>query len=125
MGLGGKVGTNATVSPVGSSASLGSSVYLNVIDGEVLQVLGVGVGLEVVDEAEHDLHRFLGPSSEGLSELSSLTGSTDPAEVGGVGDAATMGEDVLEVLLGLGDGEAFHSLGSLIGILIMDAEVSA
>jgi hypothetical protein len=125
VGLGGKVGTNATMGPVGSSASLGSSIDGNVVDGEVLEVLSIGVGLEVVDQSEYDFHGLLGPSSEGLSELGSLTGPADSAEVGGVGDAATVSEDVLEVLLGLGDCQTLHCLSSLIGILIMDAEVSA
>jgi hypothetical protein len=36
-----------------------------------------------------------------------------------------MCEHVLEVLFCLGDGKSLDGLGSLIGILIMDAEVSA
>ena len=113
------------MSPVSSSASLGGSVHLHVVDGEVLEVLGIGIGLEIVDEAEHCLHGLLGPSSEGLSELSSLSSPADSSEVGGVGDAAAMREHVLEVLLSLGDGKSLDGLGGLIGILIMDAEVPA
>ena len=47
-----KIGTDSTVSSVSSSATLGSSVNLHVIDHQVLQVLGVSVGLEVVNESE-------------------------------------------------------------------------
>lgn len=42
------------MSSIGSSASLGSSVDLHVIDGQVLEILGVGVGLKVVDESKHN-----------------------------------------------------------------------
>ena len=43
------------MSPVGSSASLGSSIDLDVIDGEVLEVLCIGVRFKVVDEAKDSL----------------------------------------------------------------------
>jgi hypothetical protein len=36
-----------------------------------------------------------------------------------------MGEDVLEVLFGLGNGESLDGLGSLVGVLIVDSKVSA
>lgn len=52
MGLGRKVRTNSTVSSVGSSASFCGSIDLNVIDNEVLHIFGVGVGLQIVNEAE-------------------------------------------------------------------------
>lgn len=37
-----------------SSASLGSSIDLNVVNDEVLHIFGVGVRLDVVDETEDD-----------------------------------------------------------------------
>lgn len=43
----------------------------------------------------------------------------------GEGDASSVGEDVLEILFGLGDSEALDGLGGLVGIFIMDAKVSA
>ena len=55
VSLGRKVGTDSTVGSVGSSASFGSSVNLNVVDGQIFQILDVGVGFEVVNEAENDL----------------------------------------------------------------------
>ena len=36
-----------------------------------------------------------------------------------------MGENILEVLFGLGKGESLDSLGSLVGVFIMDSEVFA
>jgi hypothetical protein len=120
-----EVGSDSSVGSVGTSPSLGGSVNLDVVDGEVLQVLDVGVGLEVVDQSEHSLHTLLGPSAEGLAELCGLAGSADASVVLGVGDAASVGEDVLEVLFGLGDGESLDGLGSLVGVLIVDSEVSA
>ena len=55
MRLTGQVGADSSVGSVGSSASLGGSVDLHVIDGQVLEVLCVSVGLEVVDESKNDL----------------------------------------------------------------------
>ena len=42
----------------------------------------------------------------------------------GVGNAASVGEDVLEVLFGLGDGESLDGFGGLVGILVVDSEIS-
>ena len=52
-----------------SSASLGGSIHLNVINDEVFHILGVGVGIDVVNETQHDSDGFLWPSSQGFSEL--------------------------------------------------------
>jgi hypothetical protein len=54
-----------------------------------------------------------------------LSGSADASVVLGVGNASSVGKDVLEVLLSFSDGEALDGLGSLVGVLIMDSEVSA
>lgn len=43
----------------------------------------------------------------------------------GEGDASAVGKYVFQVLLGFGNGESLDGLGSLIGIFIMDPEVSA
>lgn len=125
VGLRRKVRTDSTVGSVGSSASLGSSINLDVINDEVLQILGVGVGLKVVNESEDGSDGLFGPSTKGLAEFSSLSGSADASVVLGEGDASAVGEDVLEVLFGFGDGQALDGFGGLVGIFIMDAEVSA
>jgi hypothetical protein len=43
----------------------------------------------------------------------------------GVGDASSVGEDILEILFGFGDSESLDGFGCLIGVLIMDSEISA
>ena len=103
VSLRGKVRSNATMSSVGTTTSLCSSIDRDVINGKVLKVFSVCVGFKVVDQSEHSLHRLFGPSTESLAELSSLSSSTDTSEVGGVGDATSVSEDILEILLSLGD----------------------
>lgn len=111
--------------PVGTTTSLCSSIDLNVIDGKILKVLCVGVGFEVVDQSKDNLDRLFRPSTEGFSELSSLSGPTDTAIVGGVGNASPVSEDILEILLSLGNGESLDGFGSLVGILVMNSEISS
>lgn len=53
-----------------------------------------------------------------------MSGSADASVVLGVGDTSPVGKDILEILLGLGDGESLDCLGSFVGIFIMDSEVS-
>ena len=43
----------------------------------------------------------------------------------GVWDTSSVGEDILKVLLSLGNGESLDGLGSLVGVFIMDSEVFA
>lgn len=52
VGLRGQVGADSSVGSVCSSASLSGSVDLDVVDDEVLHVLSVSVGLDVVDESQ-------------------------------------------------------------------------
>lgn len=125
MSLGRQVGTDSTVSAVSSSATFGCTINLNVINHQVLQILGVAIGFKVVHKSQDRSDGLLGPSTESLTELSSLTGSTDSAEVFGEGNTTSMSENILEVLFSFGDGETLDGFGSLIGILIMDAEISA
>jgi len=54
-----------------------------------------------------------------------LTGSADATEVLGVRNTSSVGKDVLEILFSFGDSEALDGLSSLVGVLIMDAEVFA
>ena len=110
---------------ISSSSTFSSSISLNMFNSKVLKVFSICVGFEVVDQSEHGLHGLFGPSSEGLAELSSLTGSADASEVGGVGDAASVGEDILEILFGLGDSQSLDGFGSLVGILVMNSEISS
>lgn len=54
-----------------------------------------------------------------------MSGSADASEVLGVGNASSVSKDVLKILLSFGDSETLDGLSSLVGVLIMDAEVSA
>lgn len=55
MGLGRKIGTNTTMGSIGTSSSFSSSIDLNVINSEVLEVLDVGIGFEVIDQSKYNL----------------------------------------------------------------------
>ena len=54
VSLRGQIRADSSVGSVCSSASLGSSIDLNVVNDEVLHIFGVGVRLDVVDETEDD-----------------------------------------------------------------------
>lgn len=125
VGLAAEVRADSSVGSVCSSASLGGSIDLNVVNDEVLHILSVSVGFDVVNETEDDSDWFLWPSSESFSELWGLTGSADATEVLGVRNTSSVGKDVLEILFSFGDSEALDGLSSLVGVLIMDAEVFA
>ena len=40
-----------------------------------------------------------------------------------VGDASSVGEDVVEVLFGLGDAHSSDGVGGLVGVLIVDSKI--
>ena len=124
VGLTRKIGTDSTVGSVCSSSSFCSSINLDVINCEVFKVFGVGIWLEVINKSQNDFDWFLGPSSESFSELSGLSGSSDSSVVFSIGDTSSVSEDVLEILFGFGDGETFDGFGSLIGVFIMNSEIS-
>lgn len=124
MSLAGKIRTDTTMGSVCTTTSLGSSIDLNVINGQIFKVLGVGVGFKIVDQSKHNSNRFLRPSSERLSELSSLASSTDTSVVSRVRNTSSVSKNILQILLGLGKCESLYSLGSLIGILVMNSEIS-
>ena len=111
------------MSSVCSSSSLGSSVDLDVLDGEVFEVLGVGVGLQVVDQTENNSDGLFRPSTKSLAEFLSLTGSSDTTEVFQIWDTSSVGQNVLEVLLGFGNGETLDGICGLVCVFIMDSEI--
>jgi hypothetical protein len=49
-----KIGADSTVCSISSSSTLGGSVDLNVINGDVFQIFRCGIGLQVVKKAEND-----------------------------------------------------------------------
>jgi len=54
-----------------------------------------------------------------------LTGSSDTSVMFGVGDASSVSKNILKILFGLRNAESLDSLGSLVGVFIMDSEVFA
>ena len=102
VALTGEIWADSTVSSVSSSSSLGGSVHLDVVDCDVLEVLGVGVGFEILDQSENGVDGLLWPSTEGLSELFGLSSSSDSTIVLGVRNTSSLGEDILEISFGLG-----------------------
>lgn len=81
MGLRWEIWTDSTVSSVSSSSTLSGSINGDVINCEVFKILGVGVWFKVINEAEHNSDWFFRPSTEGLAEFGSLSGSTDSTEM--------------------------------------------
>lgn len=108
---------------VRSSSALGCSVHGNVIDAEVFEVFGVGVGFQVVDQSQNNSDGLFRPSTKSLTELGSLPGSTDTTEVLEVGYTSSVSKNVFEVLFSFGDGETLDSVGSFVGIFIVNSEV--
>ena len=53
-----------------------------------------------------------------------MSGSSDASVVLGVRNASSVGKDVLEILFSFGDSEALDGFSGLVGVLIMDAEIS-
>ena len=125
VSLWGKIGTNSTMSSVSSSSAFSGSINLNMIDGKIFKVFSIGVGFEVVNESQDNLHWFLWPSSESFSELSGLSGSSDSSVVFSVRNTSSVSEDVFEILFSFGDSKAFDGFSSLISVFIMDSEISS
>lgn len=123
----GHVRGDSSLGSVGSSSSLLSLVHLHVGDDEFLQIqlLGLGVVLEVLQEREQVLDGLLGPGSLGLLELGGLSLSSDTVGVLGERDDSLVLEDILEVLLDFLDGLSLHHLGGLPGSLEIDLDVVA
>lgn len=120
-------GGDSSVGSVGSSAAALGAVDLDVLDDQLigLELLGVGVGFEVLDQTEQDLDRLFGPATLGDAEFGGLTGAGDVLVEADDGDAALVGEDVLEVALGDGEGLALEHLGGLVGVLEVNAQFGA
>ena len=123
VSLGRKIGTDSTVSSISSSSTFSSSVDSNVFDGEIFQVFSVSVGFEVVDQTENNSDTLFWPSTQSLSELSGLTGSSDTTEVFQIWNASSVGQNILQVLFSFWDSETFNCVCCLIGVLIMNSQV--
>lgn len=113
---------------VGAAAHLGGLVDLDVdnLEGVEVELLGGGVGLSVGEEVEEVLAGLLGPADltrtvvlEGLA----LSLAADARDVAAEGDGLLVGDDVLEVGLGVDEGATLEGHGRLTGVLEVHLEV--
>lgn len=95
-------------------------------DGEVVNadVLGVGVGLNVLEQAENGLSRFYRPATGRDFELLSLSCATNIVAVAKEGNASSVSKHILEVLTSLEKVFATDGSGRLEGWLEVDAKIS-
>jgi hypothetical protein len=93
------------------------------VDGEIFKVFSIGVRFQIVDQSEDNSDRLFRPSTESLTEFSSLPSSSNTTEVLEVGYTSSVSKNILEVLFSFGDGESLNGVGSLIGIFIVNSEV--
>ena len=56
VSLGRKIRADSTMSSVSSSSAFSGSINLNMIDGKIFKVFSIGVGFEVVNESQDNLH---------------------------------------------------------------------
>lgn len=114
------------MSSVSSSSALGGSVDLDVVQHQLVDidaVLDLGVGNEVGQQVQDNLHGLLWPSTLGDSEFLGLGGSTSGSSVSGVWDASLVLKHLVEVLLS--DNHVHSSEGSahIVGVLEVGSDV--
>lgn len=99
----GHAGTDAAETSVCASAALHGALDGDVGDDEVLdvEVLGNGVGLNVLQQTEEGLNRLDGPATGGDLELLGLGRAAAVVAVPEEGHAALAVHHILEVLAGL------------------------
>ena len=108
---------------IGSSSSFSSCVSLHVLNRQIFEIFSIGIGFKVLDKAENNLHRFLRPSAHSFAEFGGLSSSADSPIMFGVWDAPSVGENIIEVFFGFGDGHTFDSFGSFVGVFIMSSDI--
>ena len=122
----GHVGVDTAVSAVGSSALLGGTVHLDVVNVQGLGVkaLNLGVRLGVLEEVNNELARLLGPTSLGGAVVLALSLTADTAEVHAEGDDVLVGDNVVHVALSSAEHQALDGVGSLNGVLEGKKEIN-
>jgi hypothetical protein len=126
VAVGGEVGADATVGSVSSTAAgdgaLGHGVGDDALVG--VELLGLGVRLEVDEELTDDLDGLLGPSTGLVLELLehgvSAGGTVEPSEWNNL----FVLENVLQVSDGLLQVPALHGAGNFVSVLEVGSEVS-
>ena len=106
------------MSSVGSSSPSLSLVDLNMIDHQLLHIKSfdlskkinflpkkpkfsyIGIGLEVLKQTQYHLDRLFWPSALDDTEFDGLACAADVTSEAAVGNASSVGQDVLQVLNG-------------------------
>jgi hypothetical protein len=122
----GKVGSNSTVSSVGSSSSLDGSLHGKVRDEASInvQALSLGVSLEILEELAHVSNWFFGESALGDTVVLSLGGSANVTSESSVRNAVSVLEDILKILNGSLQVESLNSSSGFIGVLEVSSKIS-
>mmetsp|Transcript_2709 Transcript_2709/g.6857 ORF Transcript_2709/g.6857 Transcript_2709/m.6857 type:complete len:216 (-) Transcript_2709:2-649(-) len=120
------VRVDASVGSVRTAAALLRLAHLDVRDGQVLrvEVLELSIALRVPQEVQENLCRLDGPPALRHLELLCLRGPADASLVDPEGHAALLLADILQVLLRGAKGHALDGVCGLVGVLVVDAEIS-
>ena len=113
------------MSSVGSPSALDSALHGEVADvGSFhIEALGLGVGLQVLEELEHVSDRLLGETTLGHTVELGLGGSANVASESSVRNAIFVFEHILEVLDGSLQLEASDGSCCFISVLEVGSEV--
>jgi len=114
-------------SPQTAFVTYGGLLDLDVADDKVLggELVGDGVSLSVLEEAEEELDRLYGPSTLGGLEGLSLSGTADTTVEAAERDALLVLLDVGEVCVGLGELHAVEGGSGFPRVLEVNPEVAA
>lgn len=120
------VGVHSTVGSVSSSSHLGSLVDLDVGDLQLghVQALGLGVGLDILQQVLDVVDRLGGPSSLLDTPLLTLGGSSDGVVESSERNGSLVVQHLVQVFLGLLEVPAVDGLGGLSGVLERHSQVS-
>jgi hypothetical protein len=116
---------NSTVSSVGSSTSVDSSLADGVVDDTSVDIksLGLGVSFQVDEHLADGLDRLLGPSTEG-SDFVDLNLSVSGTSISHKGDNFSVFKAVFEVLKSFRNLKSLDGAGDIVTVLVMSSEVS-
>jgi hypothetical protein len=103
----------------------GSLLHNNVLDQQLvlLQVLGLSVGLGVLEEVEDESNRLLGPSTLGGAKLLGLGGTTDTSSEPSERNDLLVVLDIREVGVGLGKGHTCDSVFQSVSFTISQIQL--
>ena len=119
------VSGDSSVRSVGSPSTVLGSVYLDVSNYQFLQIklLDVGVCFKVLQQVDDGFARLLGPPSLHHSELFGLASSSHGSIEPSIWNASFMGNNILQISDGLGDGHSFAGSGSFVGVFEVHSSV--